>query len=74
MQRVAPGRDGVNSGPRSWAASIVGFALAVLAACFALKLAADYLLAALPVLLPAGAGLFVAGIAWRWWAGRQRGW
>ena len=64
----------MSNGPLSWAASIVGFALAVLAACFALKLAADFLLSALPVLLPVGAGLLVASAAWRWWSHNRRGW
>ena len=59
--------------PRSWAASIVGFALAVLAASVMLSLAADYLWAALPVLLLT-AGLVVLGIiGWRLYR-RPRNW
>ena len=42
----------MNRPTQSWTASIVGFALAVLAASLALKLAAEFLLAALPVLVP----------------------
>ena len=64
----------MNSGPRSWAASILGFALMVLAACLALKLAAEFLLAALPVLVPvvlATAGAIALG---RWWWNRPTGW
>jgi hypothetical protein len=60
--------------PRSWSASIVGFALAVLAAAWALRLAATWLLAALPVLVPVAA-VSVGGVAaWRWWSARPRGW
>lgn len=56
---------------RSWSASLLGFALTVLVACLALKLAAEFLLAALPVLLPTAAlGLgLVAAI--RWWRSRD---
>lgn len=38
--------------PRSWAASLLGFALAVLVACAALNWAAELLREALPVLVP----------------------
>jgi hypothetical protein len=64
----------VNRQPQSWAASILGFALAVLAACLALKLAAEFLLAALPVLVPAvivTTGVVALG---RWWWNRPTGW
>ncbi len=37
--------------PQSWAGSVMGFALAVLVACFALNLAARLLVAVLPVLI-----------------------
>jgi hypothetical protein len=53
--------------------SIVGFALAVLVACYCLNLAADYLREALPVLIPAVI-IAVIGIGvWRWYT-RPRGW
>jgi hypothetical protein len=59
--------------PRSWAASIMSFALAVLAASIMLQLAADYLRAALPVLVLT-AGIVVLGlIAWRLYR-RPRNW
>ena len=64
----------MNPRPRSWTASIVGFALAVLVVCFALKLAASYLLAALPVLLPAIVIAGTVAAVWSWWSGRPRGW
>ncbi len=57
----------MNYGPRSWAASILGFSLAVLVACAALELAADLLLAALPVLLPAGGVALLAVALWRYY-------
>jgi hypothetical protein len=62
----------MNNG-RSWAASIVGFALAVLAAAYALSLAADLLRRALPVLIPAAA-MFLVGIGLWQWRSRTRGW
>lgn len=59
--------------PRSWTASIVSFAVTVLAVCLALKLAAEFLLDALPVLVPVA--VIASGIyAWRWWSNRTRGW
>ncbi len=58
---------------RSLAASIVGFALAVLAAALALDMAADLLRAALPVFIPLGIAAIVAVGAWRWLT-RPRGW
>lgn len=64
----------MSGSPRSWAASIVGFAFAVLAACLALKLAAEYLLAALPVLLPTAAVAGGAALVWRWRSRRPPGW
>ncbi len=60
-------------GRRSLAASIVGFALAVLAAAVALNAAADLLRAALPVLIPVGIVTLVSIGAWRWYR-RPRGW
>jgi hypothetical protein len=52
--------------PRSWSASIVGFALAVLAAAVALNLAAGLLRDALPVLMPVGV-VALSGLGiWRW--------
>ncbi|TQN41691.1 hypothetical protein FHU33_1068 [Blastococcus colisei] len=63
----------MSSDPRSWTAGIVGFALAVLVACWALQLAAGLLLDALPILGPV-AGLVVVGWAgWRY-VNRPRGW
>jgi hypothetical protein len=47
---------------------------AILAASWALKLAAQYLLAALPVLVPLGLGLTVAVMVARWWWHRSHGW
>lgn len=67
----------MSQGPRSWAAGIVGFSLAVFAACYLLSLAADFLRHALPVLVPVGVviGVVVALLsAWRWWRSRYRGW
>ena len=59
--------------PRSWAASLVSFALALLAASVLLELAAEQLRAALPVLLMV-AGLGVLGlIGWRLYRG-PRNW
>ena len=52
--------------------SIVGFALAVLVACYCLNLAAEYLREALPVLIPA---VVIVGIGigiWHWYH-RPRG-
>jgi hypothetical protein len=59
--------------PRSWAVSIVGFSLAVLTACLALRLAARLLLDALPVLIPAAVVVLVSWFAWRY-SQRPRGW
>ena len=64
----------MNNGPRSWAASIVGFALAVLAACLALELAAEFLLAALPVLVPVALVTTGTVALGRWWWNRPTGW
>ena len=63
----------MNRGPRSWTASIVGFALAVLAAAYALNMAADLLRQALPVLVPV-AIVVVLGIGLWQWRSRTRGW
>ncbi len=57
----------------SWTSSIVGFALAVLAAAYALGLAADLLRRALPVLIPA-AVVFLVDIGLWQWRSRSRGW
>jgi hypothetical protein len=59
--------------PRSWTASIVGFALAVLVAGCALNRAAAYLLAALPVLVPVAVVVAAGLLAWRFHH-RPRGW
>lgn len=64
----------MSQGPRSWAASIVGFALVVLAVCWALRVAADNLRAALPVLLPTAVIVASVAVAWRWWINRPHGW
>lgn len=64
----------MSRGPRSWTASIVGFALAVLAAAVALNLAAQYLVAALPVLVPTAVVGGGAIVGWRWWSHRRDGW
>jgi hypothetical protein len=59
--------------PQSWGMSIVGFALAVLVACYCLNLAAQYLREALPVLIPA---VVIVGIGigiWHWYH-RPHGW
>ncbi|RBY76890.1 hypothetical protein DQ239_11875 [Blastococcus sp. TF02-09] len=58
--------------PRSWAASIVGFCFAVLAACLALNWAAELLREALPVLVPVGVTVLVGIGLWRW--RHPRGW
>jgi hypothetical protein len=63
----------MSSDPRSWTAGIVGFALAVLAAGFALNWAAALLLDALPVLAPVAGALIVAWAVWRY-VNRPRGW
>src|SRR3954471_23541744 len=60
-------------GPRSLASSIVSFALALLAASIALNLAATFLQAALPVLIPVGIMTLIAVGIWRW-HNRPRGW
>jgi hypothetical protein len=60
-------------GPHSWAASIVGFALAVLAASVMLQLAAEYLMAALPVLLLTAALVVLGLIGWHFYR-RPRNW
>jgi hypothetical protein len=62
----------MNNG-RSWTASIVGFALAVLAVAYALNVAADLLRQALPVLIPV-AVLVGIGIGLWQWRSRTRGW
>lgn len=64
----------MSNGPKGWVASAMGIALMVLATCFALKLAAGYLLAALPVLVPVVVLIGISIVAWRWWSGRPRGW
>lgn len=63
-----------NSSPRSWAANILGFALMVLAACAALKLAAEWLVQALPVLIPVALVLLVAYVGLQLWQRRRDGW
>ncbi len=63
----------MNRGPRSWTASIVGFALLVLAVCWALNLAAALLREALPVLIPVAAVTLCGLGIWRWHS-RPRGW
>lgn len=50
---------------RSWTASLWGFAVAVLAVCAALAMAAELLVDALPVLLPTLAVLCTATFLWR---------
>jgi hypothetical protein len=60
-------------GLRSLAASIVNFALALLAASVALNLAATFLQAALPVLIPVGIVTLIGVGVWRWY-NRPRGW
>ena len=59
--------------PRSWTTSIVGFALAVLVAGWALNQAATYLLAALPVLVPVAVVVTAGLLAWRFYI-RPHGW
>ncbi|MCF6743554.1 hypothetical protein E9529_04555 [Blastococcus sp. KM273128] len=58
---------------RSWAASIVGFALAVLAAAYALNVAAALLRQALPVLIPVAVIVLISIGLWQW-RSRTRGW
>lgn len=57
----------------SWTASIVGFALAVLAVAYALNVAAALLRQALPVLLPV-AVIVLIGIGLWQWRSWTRGW
>lgn len=64
----------MNRAPRSWAAGIVSFALAVLAACWALNWAAELIREALPVLIPVAVVALVGTIAWRWWRTQNRSW
>jgi hypothetical protein len=59
--------------PRSWTASIVGFALAVLAAAYALNVAAQLLRQALPVLIPVAVLVLIGIGSWQWQS-RARGW
>lgn len=60
--------------PRSWAASILGSALMVLAACYALNLAAHLIVAVLPIL----AGSLIVGVlavlGWKLVQRRGSGW
>ena len=63
----------MNRGPQSWTASILGFALVVLAVCAAFNLAAQLLREALPVLIPAGVVAIVSIGLWQW-RSRSRGW
>jgi len=60
--------------PRSWAASALGIALMVLAACAALKLAAEWLAQALPVLIPVALVVLVAYVGLQLWQRRRDGW
>lgn len=53
------------SSSRSWTASLLGLAFAVLAISAALQLAAELLLAALPILLPAAGFVLLGLLAWR---------
>lgn len=57
----------------SWAAGILSFSLAVLAASVALNLAAGYLRQALPVLIPTAGAVFVGVGLWRF-HNRPRNW
>jgi MFS superfamily sulfate permease-like transporter len=57
----------------SWVTSIVGFALAILVACYCLNLAAQYLREALPILILAVV-IAVIGIGTWHWYHRPRGW
>lgn len=59
--------------PRSWGASIVSFAFAVLAASVALQLAAGFLLEALPVLAVVAGVMVIGWCVWRYY-NRSRGW
>jgi len=52
----------------------LGFALMVLAACAALKLAAEWLAQALPVLIPVALVLLVAYVGLQLWQRRRDGW
>jgi hypothetical protein len=58
---------------RSWTANLWGFAFAVLAVCAVLAMAAELLVDALPVLLPALAMLCAATFLWRRY-GRSNQW
>ncbi|SDN38670.1 hypothetical protein [Geodermatophilus sp. DSM 45219] len=62
----------MSKGPRSWAASITSFTFVVLAAAFALNVAAELLREALPVLVPVGVTVLVGIGLWRWQ--HPRGW
>lgn len=62
----------MNQHPRSWAASLLSFALTVLAACWAINWAAELLLAVWPVLL--GGACVVGGVTAgaTYWRNRDR--
>ena len=64
----------MNEPERVWSARIVSFAFAVLAACLALRLAAEFLLQALPVLVPVAGVTLATVAAWRWHSNRPQGW
>lgn len=61
----------MNTRPGSWTGGLVTVALAVLVACAALKLAADLLLAALPVLVPAVGCVLLGLLGWRAYSRRS---
>lgn len=63
----------MNNGRRGWTASIVSFALTVLAVSLALRLAAEWLREALPVLVPVAIVVAVGIGLWQW-RSRSRGW
>ncbi|MGY1651768.1 hypothetical protein [Geodermatophilus sp. SYSU D01119] len=63
----------MNTGPRSWTTSIVGFALMVLVVSAALNLAAELLREALPVLIPTAIVVLMGYGIWHWRT-RARGW
>jgi uncharacterized membrane protein len=63
-----------SSSAPSWLGRLVGACLAILASAVALKVAADLLLAALPVLLPTVVGGVLLVVGWRWWRDHPPGW
>lgn len=60
--------------PNSWAARILGLALAVLVACWAINLAAQFLVAVLPILGGIAVAWILAVLGWRLMQRRQSGW